>query len=1320
MPQLSLTFLGGFEVTLEAEPVTAFGAEKARALLAYLAIESHRPHRRAELAAMFWPDLSEKKASHNLSQSLLRLRTALGEKKHSRLSSFVVITPQDIQFNINSDYQLDVTRFRELLKQSYQHTHPEGTSCPVCMQRYRQAAELYRGDLLSGLLVPDSVTFEEWRLVQQEELHHQALEVLGRLASHDEQRGEYGRVQEYVRRQIALEPWREEAHLQLMRALAKSGQSSAALKQYEIYKNTLELELGVRPSIAVTRYYEQIRAGKEPASTTSEPGAEKPVWSPSQGERRQITTLVCSQAVEDDPDHMIEGLADCQRHCTSIFHRFGGRRARRQGSKCLVFFGFPQAYEDAARRAVHAGLAATKALDESAPLRIGIHTGFMTIGERQGRRWQDRDLVGTAPEIARDTQWFAGPGEVVISEETRRLIEGSFDLKRLKPQTLGASRTPLQVYQVRGETGAQGRLAWLARTQRLTSFAGRAKELAHLNSSLEKARAGQGQVVLLRGESGIGKSRLVWELQHGAAGAASLNPTEKNLPMAWLSSHCLPHNQNTSLFPVIGLLEGLLDFTAEDRLDTRREKLATVLGRYGLDRPSSTWLLSLLLGLPMSAPVPDMITNAQREQMRKIFLVLLQKRAAEGPLAVVIEDLHWSDPSTLHWLSESIESLAATPCLVVLTARPAFDLAWLSREKLLPGTVVLNLNPLHVRESAEMVNDLAGEGALNEETRHQIVMHADGNPLFVEELTKSVLEEPGPRRGTQARMVIPATLLDPLSARLDHLGPAKETIQWCAALGREFSHPILKACTAYDEQRLQADLAHLVENEFLALIDIKDPSRYIFKHALIQETAYTSMLIRTRQIYHRRIAETMELHFPQLAETRPEILAQHYANADAQGKAVDFWIRAGEQSTLHGATQEAGSFYDRAIHGIEPRNHEQMWRALMGRETVLFYQGKRTEQKADIEALLHLAEEMGDAERRAQAYLRQARYTTSQSDYRGQLESAEAAIEAASHAGATNMEVEAWAYEVTALLRLGERAAAQEAVENTLAHLQRLEDDSIWSYAMAAVAVYYIETGDLARAAKSLMQSLEAARRSRVRHLDLEAQYHGHLGYTYSQLGLYAQARAVLETGLELADLMGITRFQAYHRLNLGVVYWRLGDFATAIQMEEQALREYLETGEAFGQAASHAYLGYICEATGDLPLAAHHLAAARTGFGSLGADADKFEAQAAEARVALAQGRVEDAKQFTAEVWKYLGEEGTDGLGSPAWVYACIADVLRSIDIPDVSVRDAIEAGYHDLVQKGEKISDPDWRRSFLESVPENRAIMERWRELNRGTGMV
>jgi len=728
--------------------------------------------------------------------------------------------------------------------------------------------------------------------------------------------------------------------------------------------------------------------------------------------------------------------------------------------------------------------------------------------------------------------------------------------------------------------------------------------------------------------------------------------------------------------------------------------------------PAAGWLLSLLLGLPTATPAPPTLTADQRERMCEMFVVLLQKQTAQHPLVVVVEDLHWSDPTTVEWLGRSFDALAATPCLLLLTCRPTFVSPWLPR----PHLLALELGPLDPAQAEILVSNVAGDRPLPDEVRQRIVRQTDGVPLFVEELTRSVLDLQAPGSATTPRTLqIPATLRDSLLARLDYAGAAKETAQWAAVLGREFSYPVLRAVVPVDERHLQDDLAVLVEANLLTALDRTLPESFAFKHTLIQEAAYDSLLRQTRQDHHRRIAETLETRFPQVAETQPEVLAEHYFNAGLQVQAVDFWLRAGERATAQGATLEARAFFDRAVECIPPEAGERRWRALLGREAVLCFRGERAAQQADVAALLDMAETFDDDSWRARAQLRQARYAGSLADFPLQLEAAEAALAAAGRAGNLNLEMEALAYKITALLRLDDQATAQIAVEQVLTRTQQTQDDSARAYAQAAVALYYVNEGDPARGARCLSQSLEAARRARVRALDLECQYLGHLGVAYAHLGLYTQARAALAEGLDLANLMGIGRYQAYHLLNLGFVCSQLEDFEAAVQMEEMALAKFSAGGDAYGQAACRATLGNICEATGNLDLAAEYLAAACAGYAEIGADSDRFEAQSTAARVALGQGQPDKARCLALEIWEFLAEHGTAGFGPTAWIYLCIADVVAAVEAPGLSAGEAIEAGYRDLMQRAAQISDVEWRRSFLENVAENRALVVRWEEISQ-----
>lgn len=1313
MPHLSLSLLGGFNAVLDAQPITAFGSDKARALLAYLAVEAAHPQRRAWLSAMFWPDLPEKRAAHNLSQSLLRLRKALRENEPSTTPPFLITTARHIQFNPYSDHQLDVLAFRERLSRCAQHHHTHPADCSDCARWRTQAAELYRGDLLAGFFLPDSVAFEEWRLVQQEELHRLALETLNWLTVYHEQHGAFDRVQSYARRLIALEPWHEDAHLRLMRALARTGQPTAALRQYEHYRQTLADELGLAPAAAVTAFYEQMRTGATWSQPTAQPTGGEADWLSSQGERRQITTLACGLVIDGDGDGSQEPLSHCERYCEAVYHRFGGRRAPRQGNVCLVYFGYPQAYEDAARRAVHAGLAVAAAVTAPDAIRIGIHTGEVTVGARRGPRWQDRDLIGNAIAVARDCRRLAEPGQVVISETTRRLIPEAFDLAPLAPPAAGAASSPLPVYRVHRAGNWPSRLEWLAQTQRLTVFAGRNAALQRLLACRDRARLAAGQIVLLSGEPGIGKSRLVWELKQRTATGSAPADADTSPAVVWLAGQCLPHLQNTSLFPVIRLLEQLLGFQTDDAPAVRQRKLTAALARYQVNRASDAWLLAVLLGLPTDTPAPETITAAHREQMRALFLTLLQKRAGERPLVVVIEDLQWSDPSTVAWLGESLGALADVPCLLLLTARPQFKPPWLPTGAPPAHLHRITLDPLGAADVEQMVADLADAVALDDALRQHIVARTDGIPLFVEEMTKALIEHSVTQGAAAPGAAIPLTLRDLLVTRLDHLGAAKETAQWAAVLGREFAYPLLQACTACDDQRLQTDLARLIEAGLVAPLHATGPeatttARYTFRHALMQEAAYASLLQRTRQQYHRHAAEVLTSRLPQLAARQPEIVAQHYAAAGLASRAVDYWLAAGERAAAQGATLEARAFFDDALAAVEPADSARRWHALLSREAVLNLREERAAQQADIAALLQLADDSGDDGWRAQAFLRQAQYALRQKDFRLMLGATDTAIAAAARAGDRACEVRGLAYKVTALAYVGEWDGARQAVEETLARLPGVTDDVIRAFVLGDLGFYFSRIGDASQALVLMYQGAEAARRAGNRHK--ESRLNVNIGFVNVQIGRFAEACATFEAGLALAEAIGDAAAQTSHRYNLSYALWCSGEPELARSVGEKALQEFRATGHnTLGHACCLSYLGIYREAAGESAAAADYLAAARALYAGIGVSSYRMETQAVEARCMLALGRHAAALALATEAWAYVQQHGTGGMDFPSRVYLCLAEVLGACGVGE-DVVDAVTAtGYAELRQRAERISDAAWRRSFLENVPENRSLMAR-----------
>jgi class 3 adenylate cyclase/predicted ATPase len=642
-------------------------------------------------------------------------------------------------------------------------------------------------------------------------------------------------------------------------------------------------------------------------------------------ERRQLTVLFCdlvestALSAELDPEELREVVRAYQATCAEVIQRFDGYIAQYLGDGLLVYFGYPQAHEDDAPRAVRAGLGILEAMGPlrarltqergvSLAVRLGIHTGPVVVGTMGGGDRQEQLALGEAPNIAARLQGLAEPDTMVVSAETYRLVQGFVTCDDLGAQTLKGVAAPVRIYRVLGESGAQSRLD-VAMTRGLTPLVGREAEVTLLLERWAQAKERQGQVVVLSGEAGIGKSRLMQELQ---ARAASEGATR-------MVFRCSPYHQQSALYPVIEHLQRLLEFHRHDTPTAKLDKLEHVLREDGLPPPEAVPLFATLLSLPPPEHYPPLHLSPQRQRQKtqEALMAWLLAETERQPVLAVWEDLHWADPSTLELLSLVLEQTPVARLLTLLTCRPEFRPPWSSRSYIMP----LTLNRLGHSQVEVMITRLTGGTALPAEVLQQIVAKTDGVPLFVEELTKAVLES-ALLQNTDGRyelttplpiLSIPATLQDSLMARLDRLVTAKGLAQFGATFGRQFTYELLQAVTQLDDVTLQRELARLVDAELLFQRGMPPRASYIFKHALIQEIAYQSLLKRTRQQYHQRIAQVLEEGFPEIATAQPELLAQHYTEASLPEQAIPYWQRAGQQALQRSAYPEAISLLTREL-----------------------------------------------------------------------------------------------------------------------------------------------------------------------------------------------------------------------------------------------------------------------------------------------------------------------------------------------------------------------------------------------------------------------
>ena len=647
-----------------------------------------------------------------------------------------------------------------------------------------------------------------------------------------------------------------------------------------------------------------------PASPAQEPQRQE-------AERRQLTVLfsdmVGSSALSEriDPEDLRDIMRDYRQTCGEVVARFDGHVAQYLGDGILVYFGYPQAHEDDARRATQAALEIVRRISkhpyplpngEKVPLsvRIGVHTGLVVVGQI-GDGDKRTLALGETPNIAARLQELSTANSVVVSSATQHLIALDFDFETLGSHHLKGFSQPLELYRVTGEHSVKQRLQ-ATRIQRHEPLVGRDQETALLMERLEQARKGVGQVVLLGGEAGLGKTRMVQMVVDKLA----------DEPCFVMECGGSPYFQNSFLYPVIDLLQRTLGLDGLADNAQRLARLQQSVETLGLNANAVIPALADLLGITLVGSAADALGTTPQQRKQKILdtlLSVLQSLAQQQLVVLVVEDLHWMDASSLELLTLLVEQPGLTNLFALFTFRSEFAPPWNSHANL----TLVTLNRLTRQQAGHLIRQLSGGKTLPMDIFAEIIRKTDGVPYFIEELTGMVinsdmLEERAGHyvlKSSTSELAIPSTLQDSLMSRLDHLGNDKELAQLSATLGREFGHELLSAIADRDEGSLQQGLSHLINAELFLQRGHPPKATYSFRHALLREAAYQSLLKRTRQQYHKRIAGLLKERFPHIVEANPELLAHHCTEAGIDELAAETWLAAGQLAVRRSANQEA-------------------------------------------------------------------------------------------------------------------------------------------------------------------------------------------------------------------------------------------------------------------------------------------------------------------------------------------------------------------------------------------------------------------------------
>jgi class 3 adenylate cyclase len=1112
-----LSLLARFELTGPDGPI-GLANKKLAGLLAYLACTAPLPQPRQKLATLLWGSHFETQAQQNLRQALFRLRRALGPDALMSDGDDVWLAPGVID--------CDVARLKAL--------SGDGSCTSLAA-----AAELYRDPLLVDVNIAEEA-WADWLDAERPRLEGMALDAMIRYAEQALQSGDTESALKAAHRAISVNTLREDAHRLIVQALAATGRKAEALKHYQDLVALLKRELNTEPDAATRALAAKLRSAQPPgrspavgeiaaAARDDEPSPAavvRPVKSPASSERRQLTIVACNLvdstalSARLDPEDMRDLIASFHKVIADVVARFDGFVAQYPGEGVLIYFGYPAAHEHDTEQAVRVGLAILDAVGtlKASPgvllqARAGIATGLVVVGEPLGSDGTgQRVAIGETPNLAARLQAVAAPGEVVIAASTRRLVGRMFDCRPLGAEEVKGLPQAVEAWQVRGVAAGVSRFE-ARRAGALSPLVGRQEEIDLLLRRWDQAKRGEGRVVVLSGEPGIGKSRIAETLLERLDGE----------PQARLRYFCSPHHTHSPLYPFITQLEWAAGFEPGSGARAKLDRLEALLKPTSRNMPRDLALIADLLSLPTDGRYPALAVSPQQKREMTLTAILdqLDGMATQGPVLIVVEDGHWIDPTSQDLLDRMVARIANLPVLLVVTVRPELQPTWVGQ----PHVTMLPLSRLGRRDSARIIAGVSGNKELPDAVVEQVLAHTDGVPLFIEELTSTLLESGLLREKTDRyeldgplpRLAIPTTLQASLVARLDRLGPVNDVAQIGAAIGREFAHELVAAVSDLAPMDLAAGLERLTGSGLVSRRGTPPDAAYAFKHALVQDAAYGTLLKSRRRQLHSNIAKVLVERFPAMAESQPEVVAHHFTEASLASEAIDYWRRAGRLASARSANREAVTSFEQALHLLkrQPETRERLEQAI-DTYFALWHALQPLSDRARMAEHIHEAEmltrKLGDQPRLMRILTLRANQCQAVGDY-------------------------------DEAVRFGQEA---------LTIARAVGDRGSEMVVTMAQGVTHIVRGELRDAAILLERIIELGRD--LRHERLAARSRAHLADVLSQFGRFDEAIGHAETAVQIAEAADHPVTLYFALLDLGRVHLRRGDLANGTRVLERCL----------------------------------------------------------------------------------------------------------------------------------------------------------------------